>query len=232
MSDAPNSVERFLDRAARRISGSGLHPVEILRRVRQSYESSARDGISANVITIRLHPADFSSYADSLDDLAGEVLSLAKECQARGGWRRIGDWSVSIEPATIVDQGEPHVRTSFVDTSAPRPIVRDASATRRVEWLRDLALILSDGTRIALTHIPFSIGRGPENDLVIPSLAVSRRHAEIRSEGENLAIIDTGSRNGLLVNGERVAQALLSPGVPVTLGDASIELIQVVRRNG
>lgn len=232
MSDAPNSVERFLDRAARRLSGSALHPVEILRRVRQSYESSARDGISANVITIRLHPADFSSYAESLDDLAGEVLSLAKECQGRGGWRRIGDWSVTIEPATIVDQGEPHVRCSFVDTNAPRPMVRDANATRRVEWLRGLALILGDGTRVDLTHIPFSIGRGPDNDLVIPSLAVSRRHAEIRGQGEHLAIIDSGSRNGIVVDGQRVPEALLTPGVPVTLGDTSLELIQVVRRNG
>lgn len=232
MSDAPNSVERFLDRAARRLSGSGLHPVEILRRVRQSYESGARDGISANVITIRLHPADFSSYSDSLDDLAGEVLSLAQECQVRGGWRRIGDWSVTIEPAAIVDQGEAHVRCTFLDTSAPRPVVRDANATRRVEWLRDLALVMSDGSRVPLTHVPFSIGRGPENDLVIASLAVSRRHAEIRGQGEHLAIIDTGSRNGLLVGGQRVTETLLTPGVPVTLGDTSLELIQVVKRNG
>ncbi len=44
------------------------------------------------------------------------------------------------------------------------------------------------------------LGRSPECDLVLPDPGVSRRHASIEPHGEDLALVDLGSRAGTLVN--------------------------------
>jgi len=48
------------------------------------------------------------------------------------------------------------------------------------------------------------IGKGPRNDIVIADPAVSSAHATIRVENGGYSISDIGSRNGTVVNGERV----------------------------
>lgn len=57
---------------------------------------------------------------------------------------------------------------------------------------------------MALSPLPFRIGRTRGADLVLGSPRVSKRHAEIVADGAGLAIRDLGSRNGTFVNGERV----------------------------
>lgn len=50
------------------------------------------------------------------------------------------------------------------------------------------------------------IGKGPRNDIVIADPAVSTAHAMVRLEGSGYTISDIGSRNGTVVNGERVTE--------------------------
>ena len=49
---------------------------------------------------------------------------------------------------------------------------------------------------------PFSIGRLPENDLVLAHPYVSRRHAELIVEAGTCYIVDQGSRHGTFINGK------------------------------
>jgi ABC transport system ATP-binding/permease protein len=65
------------------------------------------------------------------------------------------------------------------------------------------ATILHHGRRIALTADGLQIGRVPGNDIEIPSKAVSRHHARIVAVPDGYWIVDLGSRNGTLLNGER-----------------------------
>jgi pSer/pThr/pTyr-binding forkhead associated (FHA) protein len=55
-----------------------------------------------------------------------------------------------------------------------------------------------------LSSAEIQIGKGPRNDIVIADPAVSSAHATIRAEGGGYTITDIGSRNGTVVNGERV----------------------------
>lgn len=48
------------------------------------------------------------------------------------------------------------------------------------------------------------IGRSPECGIMLPSNTVSRRHAQIRREGERFLLRDLGSTNGTLLNSEPV----------------------------
>jgi hypothetical protein len=60
----------------------------------------------------------------------------------------------------------------------------------------------------------WTIGRSPENALVLADAAVSSRHACIEVRAGVPAIVDTGSTNGSFVNGAR-----LTPNLPVRLRD-------------
>lgn len=51
---------------------------------------------------------------------------------------------------------------------------------------------------------PFRIGRLPDLALCLPSPSVSKLHAEITLQGEQLLVRDMGSTNGTFVNGRRV----------------------------
>ncbi|MEA3407494.1 MAG: protein kinase [Chloroflexota bacterium] len=57
-----------------------------------------------------------------------------------------------------------------------------------------------------------TIGRDPQNDIVLPDPRVSRRHAQIRFEGEDAYLTDLNSSNGTYLGTNR-----LLPGVPERL---------------
>jgi FHA domain len=59
-------------------------------------------------------------------------------------------------------------------------------------------------TRVNVASRRFTIGRDPENDLVIKRTGLSRRQALIESFDNTLQISDCGSSNGTFVNGNRV----------------------------
>ncbi len=68
-----------------------------------------------------------------------------------------------------------------------------------------------------------TIGRGGELDIVVVEDMVSRRHAEIRVEGEQVVYQDLGSTNGSFLNGERFSKATLKHGDRLALGSSILE---------
>jgi pSer/pThr/pTyr-binding forkhead associated (FHA) protein len=67
-----------------------------------------------------------------------------------------------------------------------------------------------------------SIGRSPENVLVIDNPAVSHYHARVFNEEGRLMLEDFGSMNGTFVNGQRVKMVSLKPGDSVAIGKHTI----------
>lgn len=54
-----------------------------------------------------------------------------------------------------------------------------------------------------------SIGRGTENDVVLPHPCVSRVHAYIRKTPEGMVLVDNNSSNGILLNGRSLNRSAL-----------------------
>lgn len=73
-------------------------------------------------------------------------------------------------------------------------------------------------SRHVLDTLPFTIGRQPDNHLILRDSRVSRKHAEIVREGGGFAIVDLGSSHGVLVNGQRVESAKLKSGDWIEFG--------------
>ncbi len=70
-----------------------------------------------------------------------------------------------------------------------------------------------------------SIGRSPENDLVVEDEEVSRKHALLKNERGAMEIGDYRTGNGTFVNGERVQQtARIKSGDVIALGKLQLEL--------
>jgi pSer/pThr/pTyr-binding forkhead associated (FHA) protein len=62
------------------------------------------------------------------------------------------------------------------------------------------------------------LGRSRQADIVLDDANVSRRHAELRREGDAWSIADLKSTNGVKVNGRLVERAQLEPGDEILLG--------------
>lgn len=87
----------------------------------------------------------------------------------------------------------------------------------------ELVLHGHDGTgdrSVAIGTRHLSLGRGPDNDLVLPSPQVSRHHAIVwYSEGQ-VMLRDLGSANGTFLDGDRVTDAVTVPyGATIRLGE-------------
>lgn len=77
-------------------------------------------------------------------------------------------------------------------------------------------------TEVAVGAKEVSIGRSPDNGLVIDNPAVSHYHARVFNEEGRLILEDFGSMNGTFVNGQRVKMVSLKPGDSVVIGKHSI----------
>ncbi len=77
------------------------------------------------------------------------------------------------------------------------------------------------GSTFLLDRELTTLGREPDNDIVIDAQWVSRRHCEIRKGGDGFEVADRGSHNGTLVNGVPIKERLLRGGDRVALGGTS-----------
>ena len=76
---------------------------------------------------------------------------------------------------------------------------------------------------IPLTASSVTIGRAPENDLVLNHPKVSRNHARIeRTEDGGLKLIDNRSANGTFVQGEKITRIALVGGETIRMGAATL----------
>ncbi len=73
---------------------------------------------------------------------------------------------------------------------------------------------------IHLTH-GARLGRASDNEIVVDEDGISRHHCAFLFEGEQLAIKDLGSTNGVFVNGRRVTEAPLGSGDLLLIGRAT-----------
>jgi len=91
-----------------------------------------------------------------------------------------------------------------------------------------LYLTASDGRQYPVYRGQVTIGRGADNDIVLPLSQVSRQHASIQCDREGCCIVDGGSTNGTFVNGFRLPVKTpwpLQPGDRLAIGPVSLLVV-------
>ena len=80
--------------------------------------------------------------------------------------------------------------------------------------------------RLTLERSETVIGRDPSCDIVLSESTVSRRHAAIkRTQAGFFELTDMRSRNGVLVEGERVTRMTLQDGDEFMIGDTKFAVV-------
>ncbi len=105
-------------------------------------------------------------------------------------------------------------------TSSPtRPEDRVPDATFTPGVLREPT------SRVRIQPQVRRIGRGPDNDIVVMDLGVSKQHAELRrTPAGRYSITDLGSHGGTYVNGTQVSRQELNEGDIIAIGQATLRL--------
>jgi hypothetical protein len=112
---------------------------------------------------------------------------------------------------------------SEIDTDVGTPpLVHVREAERNARRLLIRCPKLPD-QEFALRAGRFMIGRASTADIRLSSASVSRRHALLIDTGKDAQVLDLGGMNGTFDGSERIAEAVLSPGTVLTLGDCQIE---------
>ncbi|MFO7956237.1 MAG: FHA domain-containing protein [Candidatus Brocadiia bacterium] len=83
----------------------------------------------------------------------------------------------------------------------------------------------NDGRRFDIGSDGLLVGRSDTCDIVFSNREVSRRHAYFYPDGHACWVEDLGSRNGILVNGQRVERQKLRDGDVVDIGPSHFTVV-------
>jgi hypothetical protein len=218
---------------------SEVQPIEIARKLAKEMDDNKTISISRtyvpNQYTVYLSPQDRGQF-EGWEDAARKELSDYLLQYARDGGMtlttrptvdfatddRLGLGEFGIQAMLIQapeDEQEEPQQADFGHTMVYSP----SKDVRRLEpeapsGARSKAFLTGSGKRTVLSGSRVLIGRSRECDIQLDDPNTSRRHAEVRREGDAWVVADLGSTNGIKVNGSRVAEAELHPGDEVTLG--------------
>lgn len=100
---------------------------------------------------------------------------------------------------------------------------------RRIGGWLDLCLgdpVTGPCIKLRTSADTLTVGRAPDNDVVVDDLLVSRRHAVVRRMGDDFELEDLGSANGTFVGGVAVARAPLAEGQTFAVGHHLLRMRQ------
>jgi hypothetical protein len=205
-------LERMVEGTFSRVFKSGVRPVELGRRLVREMVGRRSIGVSGktvapNEFTIRLSEADRAELEPIHDSLVRELCETAREHAREEGYSFLGPITVTLDSDDELHTGSFTVSGRLVEAEGGVAVG---------------SLILPGGQRVVLGEYLLTIGRLPECTITLGDPNVSRRHAEVRPSGAGYRLIDLGSTNGTLVNGQRVHEHQLRDGDVITCGATSI----------
>lgn len=155
-------------------------------------------------------------------DLAQMLSDLLVETVASAGYRLKSMPEVEFVPAA--DLGDAQIKVFSRHISAPE---NTTTIMRRIQVAQEPAprsaqFIVNGGYSIALEQAIVSIGRSPDNTIVLDDPYVSRLHAQVRLRFGRYTIFDTDSQAGVFVNDVRVREHRLQTGDVIRVGATSL----------
>lgn len=220
-------AKRLIEGSFSRFFGGHIAQQEIANRLMRAMEESHEQGQIATHYEVALHPADYEpvmAEAGVEDRLANYLVQLAQQVELLLPERP----TVTILADENLRQHMMHVtaRQSPTDRATTKQLRRSEmdEAMDAVRMIRKLdAFFIIDGRQhVALSQPLVTLGRRTDNDIILNSPSVSRKHAQVRWRAGHFVIYDLGSNMGTQVNGVDVVECVLQPGDVITLSDVSL----------
>ena len=131
-----------------------------------------------------------------------------------------GDPSGSGESTTLMPAWQPPAATSEVAKTSP-PVSRAVpGAGVQAELTIEAGPDAGRSQRAAERAL--RLGRSPDNDVILRDPATSGHHARLERRDNQFWIVDLGSTNGTLVNGEPIQERQLNHGDRLTIGQNAV----------
>lgn len=209
------SVERRLEQLVEgtvgRLFSGGIRPIEISRKIRRAMDDSRSVGVKgqpmvANHFAVMLSESDLDRFADILEILARELTDAARETAREEGWTFMGPVQVELDQAHDLRPGAVRIAARMKEAGGAIGVLH-----------------LPDGQQIVLGEFLVTLGRLAECTVSFDDPNISRVHAEIRPDGGGFMLVDSGSTNGIRINGTRVSSHRLFDGDRITIGATEIE---------
>jgi len=216
-------VEEMVTRPFARAFKAEVQPVEIASALQR--ECDDRAAIVArgrtmvpNSFTITLGEHDKERLEVYEAALSEELAAMVREHAQEQDYAFLGPVTIDFERDDALPTGRFAVRSAAVAGATGRPGNTGAQVTPGP----DVPWVEVGGTTYALSRTTTTIGRGTDADLRIDDPGISRHHAELRRSGGDVIVVDVGSTNGVVVDGETVAHARLRDGARVVLGSTTL----------
>ncbi|HEX6701263.1 MAG TPA: DUF3662 and FHA domain-containing protein [Gaiellaceae bacterium] len=238
-------IEGVIEGVFGRAFRTNVQPVELARKLAKEMDDHRTVSVSRvyvpNEYTVYLAPQDreqFSSYEGSLLD---ELRDHLAEHARRERYAMLSAPRVLLETDDDLALGEFGIATRMVQPKrgdaprvpatpgqtmvykpAPPSVPTEAASPVELGIEPVRATLTVNGRTHELEGRRAVIGRSKECDIQVADPNASRRHAELRREGDAFWVVDLGSTNGLDVNGKRTQRAKLADGDRVTIGTTEL----------
>jgi hypothetical protein len=205
-------LERLVEGAFAKAFRSSLRPVELGRRLTREMDLHRTVGVRGGLIapnhfSVALAPSDREQFATFEDALVRDLGEMAREHAREEAYSFLGPVSVELITDDGLGAGQFLLASEVSEAPGGGPTG---------------SLVQADGSRIVLGDDPVTIGRLPECDVVLSDPNVSRRHAEVRRQGDDIVVVDLDSTNGTKVNGAGVKERKLRDGDEISVGTARL----------
>lgn len=236
-------VEGFFTRVFR----SGLQPIEVGRRILREMGDgktvSVNKVYAPNEFQVSMGPDDHARFMQMEGGLAKEFSELVIESAKENRWNLMGLPKITFVESEGFGKGAYKVEASFAvdpdqvarvstrEGSSQDPhasgAIPVASAKRLGVGGGNPQLVVLDAEgkpaeRISITRQPVVIGRMATSGVVLSDPNVSRRHAELRKDGDRWVLVDLGSTNGTSVNGKLAKEHVLKDGDRLSFGTSEL----------
>jgi hypothetical protein len=240
-------LEGMVEGAFARTFKSDLQPVEVASAVQREMDDRAAivaqgRTLVPNDFVVEIAETDHARLDVYADSLGVELANLARDYASEQGYSFVGPVRMRFEGVPDLTTGTFRIRSGVIRGSTieggeirqpasdiPRPQARGFPGHPR--------LLVSgpdtggeQRTYDLVTPVTL-LGRGTDCDLRLVDPGVSRHHAELRVENDQVVLVDRGSTNGTFVNGQPVRRVVLTDGTQVTLGRTTLVFRQE-RRDG
>jgi hypothetical protein len=238
-------IEGLVEGVFGRTFKSSVQPVEIAHKLAKEMGDHKTVSVSRvyvpNEYEVYLSPSDYEQMHAFEHALVDELVTYLIAYARREGWTIVSRPRVSLHSDADLHLGEfgiatrtaPEPQQPVVAPVAPPPGLAQTvvyqppaapppQAAVSPPATAPCALLRVGTVSVELAAPVMLIGRNKSCDVVVPDPNVSRRHAEIRREGDDYVVIDLDSTNGVHLNGRAVKRARLSDGDRLTVGTSEL----------
>jgi len=247
-----SKLEALFEGVFGRAFRANVQPVELARKLVKEMDDHRNVSVSRvyvpNEYTVYLSPGDREQFSGFEDSLREELQDYLAEHARRERYVLLTAPTVKLESDPDLDIGVFGIATRLVRGTKPAP--KDAPAEEAAPGAtmvykpaepaaeagvepdeasaetRPTAVLTVGGHRYELDRERAVIGRSKDCDIQISDPNVSRRHAEVRREGESFVVVDLDSTNGIEVDGKRVKRLELTEGSRFTIGSTEAVFIE------